>query len=351
MAGSEELMTSARANIAEGQPADDRLLSVRDLKVTFLSRHGTAPAVKGVDFDLARGTVLAVVGESGCGKSATAMSLMHLLPRRSARIEGRMLLRGRDIGALPEREMNDVRGKQMAMIFQEPMTSLNPLLTIGYQLREPMRYHLGLGREATQRRAIELLEMVGIPAAEQIMRGYPHQLSGGMRQRVMIAIALSCDPDLLIADEPTTALDVTIQSQIIELLRQIQRRTGMSVIIITHDLGVVSEFADEVIVMYAGRIVESGSVDEVLEGPRHPYTRGLLASIPDIDDEGERLQTIPGNVPNPLSQISGCWFHPRCVRKTEQCEQAVPGLTAIDAASRRQVACFHPYHDFPAREL
>jgi ABC-type dipeptide/oligopeptide/nickel transport system ATPase component len=186
------------------------------------------------------------------------MSLMHLLPRRSARIEGRMLLRGRDIGALPEREMNDVRGKQMAMIFQEPMTSLNPLLTIGYQLREPMRYHLGLGREATQRRAIELLEMVGIPAAEQIMRGYPHQLSGGMRQRVMIAIALSCDPDLLIADEPTTALDVTIQSQIIELLRQIQRRTGMSVIIITHDLGVVSEFADEVIVMYAGRIVESG---------------------------------------------------------------------------------------------
>jgi oligopeptide/dipeptide ABC transporter ATP-binding protein len=172
-----------------------------------------------------------------------------------------------------------------------------------------------------------------------------------MRQRVMIAIALSCDPDLLIADEPTTALDVTIQSQIIELLRQIQRRTGMSIIIITHDLGVVSEFADEVIVMYAGRIVESGSVDEVLEDPRHPYTRGLLASIPDIDDEGERLQTIPGNVPNPLSRISGCWFHPRCVRKTEQCEQAVPGLTAIDAASRRQVACFHPYHDFPAREL
>ncbi len=172
-----------------------------------------------------------------------------------------------------------------------------------------------------------------------------------MRQRVMIAIALSCDPDLLIADEPTTALDVTIQFQIIELLRRIQRRTGMSVIIITHDLGVVSEFADEVIVMYAGRIVESGSVDEVLEDPRHPYTRGLLASIPDIDDEGERLQTIPGNVPNPRSRISGCWFHPRCVRKTEQCEQSVPGLTAIDAASRRQVACFHPAHDSPAREL
>ena len=325
-----------------GATADDRLLAVRDLKVTFLSRHGTALAVKGVDFDLARGKVLAIVGESGCGKSATAMSIMHLLPRRSVRIEGRMLLRGRDIGALAEREMNDVRGKQMAMIFQEPMTSLNPLLAIGYQLSEPIRYHLGLDREATRRRAIELLELVGIPAAEQIMHSYPHQLSGGMRQRVMIAMALSCDPDILIADEPTTALDVTIQSQIIELLRLIQRRTGMSVIIITHDLGVVSEFADEVIVMYAGRIVESGSVDEVLEDPRHPYTHGLLASIPDIDDQDERLKTIPGNVPNPRTVMAGCWFHPRCVRKGEQCEREVPTLAAIDAASCRQVACFHP---------
>ncbi|HEY9230008.1 MAG TPA: ABC transporter ATP-binding protein [Gemmatimonadaceae bacterium] len=326
---------------------------MRDLKVTFLSRHGEALAVKGVDFDLARGKVLAIVGESGCGKSATAMSLMHLLPRRTARTEGRMLLRGRDIGALAEREMNDVRGRQVAMIFQEPMTSLNPLLTIGYQLSEPIRYHLGLDREATQRRAIELLETVGIPAAEQIMRSYPHQLSGGMRQRVMIAMALSCDPDILIADEPTTALDVTIQSQIIELLRQIQRRTAMSVIIITHDLGVVSEFADEVIVMYAGRVVESGSVGDLLEDPRHPYTRGLLSSIPDIDDEGERLQTIPGNVPNPRTVMSGCWFHPRCERKGEPCERTVPVLAAIDAASSRQVACFYPINrkDASSREL
>ena len=353
MAGSEELMTSARAHGDDGRVAEDHLLSVRDLKVTFLSRHGTALAVKGVDFDLARGKVLAIVGESGCGKSATAMSLMHLLPRRTARTEGRMLLRGRDIGALAEREMNDVRGKQMAMIFQEPMTSLNPLLHDRISAPRPIRYHLGLGREATQRRAIELLEMVGIPAAEQIMCSYSHQLSGGMRQRVMIAMALSCDPDILIADEPTTALDVTIQSQIIELLRQIQRRTGMSVIIITHDLGVVSEFADEVIVMYAGRIVESGSVDEVLEDPRHPYTSGLLSSIPDIDDQGERLQTIPGNVPNPRTVMSGCWFHPRCVRKGEQCERTAPSLTAIDAASRRRVACFHPVKrgDSLAREL
>ena len=264
-----------------------------------------------------------------------------------------MLLRGKDIGALAEREMNDVRGRQMAMIFQEPMTALNPLLTIGYQLNEPIRYHLGLGREATHRRAIELLEMVGIPAAEQIMRSYPHQLSGGMRQRVMIAMALSCDPDILIADEPTTALDVTIQAQIIELLRQIQRRTAMSVIIITHDLGVVSEFADEVIVMYAGRVVESGSVGDVLEDPRHPYTRGLLSSIPDIDDEGERLQTIPGNVPNPRTVMSGCWFHPRCERKGERCERTFPVLAAIDAASSRQVACFYPINrnDASSREL
>jgi len=346
-------MTPVRAKGGEGHATDRYLLSVRDLRVTFLSRHGTALAVKGVDFDLARGKVLAIVGESGCGKSATAMSLMHLLPRRTARTEGQMLLRGKDIGALAEREMNDVRGRQMAMIFQEPMTALNPLLTIGYQLNEPIRYHLGLGREATHRRAIELLEMVGIPAAEQIMRSYPHQLSGGMRQRVMIAMALSCDPDILIADEPTTALDVTIQAQIIELLRQIQRRTAMSVIIITHDLGVVSEFADEVIVMYAGRVVESGSVGDVLEDPRHPYTRGLLSSIPDIDDEGERLQTIPGNVPNPRTVMSGCWFHPRCERKGERCERTFPVLAAIDAASSRQVACFYPINrnDASSREL
>ena len=346
-------MTHVRAKGGEGHATDRYLLSVRDLRVTFLSRHGTALAVKGVDFDLARGKVLAIVGESGCGKSATAMSLMHLLPRRTARTEGRMLLRGKDIGALAEREMNDVRGRQMAMIFQEPMTALNPLLTIGYQLNEPIRYHLGLGREATHRRAIELLEMVGIPAAEQIMRSYPHQLSGGMRQRVMIAMALSCDPDILIADEPTTALDVTIQAQIIELLRQIQRRTAMSVIIITHDLGVVSEFADEVIVMYAGRVVESGSVGDVLEDPRHPYTRGLLSSIPDIDDEAERLQTIPGNVPNPRTVMSGCWFHPRCERKGERCERTFPVLAAIDAASSRQVACFYPINrnDASSREL
>ena len=349
MAGSQELMT--RARLEGGGIANDRLLSVRDLKVTFLSRHGAALAVKGVDFDLARGKVLAIVGESGCGKSATAMSLMQLLPRRSARIEGQILFGDADIGALAEAEMNEVRGKQMAMIFQEPMTSLNPLLTIGYQLSEPIRYHLALDRAATRQRAIELLELVGIPAAEQVMRSYPHQLSGGMRQRVMIAMALSCEPDILIADEPTTALDVTIQAQIIALLRRIQRRTGMSVIIITHDLGVVSEFADEVIVMYAGRVVESGTVDEVLADPRHPYTQGLLASIPDIDADGERLLTIPGNVPNPRTAMSGCWFRPRCERKGAQCERAVPGLAAIDAASRRQVACFHPVHDCITREL
>jgi peptide/nickel transport system ATP-binding protein len=344
MAGSQSVSASRdiRRSTDGRAMADDHLLSVRGLKVTFRSKHGTALAVKGIDFDLPRGTVLAIVGESGCGKSATAMSLMQLLSRRSARTEGKIILDGTDISSFSESEMQAVRGKRMAMVFQEPMTSLNPLLNVGYQIGEAIRYHLKLDREATRRRTIDLLEMVGISAAEQIMRSYPHQLSGGMRQRVMIAMALCCDPDVLIADEPTTALDVTIQSQIIELLRRMQQRTGMSVVIITHDLGVVSEFAEEVIVMYAGRIVEQGTADEVLEDPRHPYTSGLLSSIPDIDDQAERLRTIPGSVPGPQTLLPGCAFHPRCLRKTDLCERSVPELRALDPASRRQVACFHP---------
>jgi peptide/nickel transport system ATP-binding protein len=321
------------------------ILSVRDLTTTFLTRRGPSPAVKGVSFDLMRGKVLAIVGESGCGKSATAMSLMRLLRPQFARIGGQVRLDGTDLARLSEREMESVRGHRMAMIFQEPMTSLNPLMTIGYQLSEPMRVHLHLDRNAAHRRGIELLDLVGISAVPQIMASYPHQLSGGMRQRAMIAIALSCDPQVLIADEPTTALDVTIQSQILYLLREIRERTNMSIIMITHDLGVVSEFADDVLVMYSGRVIERGPTSELLERPLHPYTYGLLRSIPDLDNRVERLKTITGTVPDPLSPPPGCTFHPRCDRGVDACTNAVPRLEAfgIDCGDvGKFVACIRP---------
>jgi oligopeptide/dipeptide ABC transporter ATP-binding protein len=321
MNGSTDEITAAKA-----QPA---ILSVRDLTTTFLTRRGPSPAVRGVSFDVSRGEVLAIVGESGCGKSATAMSLMRLLRPRSALINGQVRLDGIDLPVLSEKEMERVRGHRMAMIFQEPMTSLNPLMTIGYQLCEPLRAHLHLDRAAAYRRGIELLDLVGIPSATQIMVSYPHQLSGGMRQRAMIAIALSCDPQVLIADEPTTALDVTIQSQILHLLNEIRQRTNMAIILITHDLGVVSEFADDVLVMYAGRVVERGKTSDLLARPRHPYTGGLLRSIPDLDERIERLNTIPGTVPDPLSHPPGCAFHPRCFRGTDACTLSVPRLERL----------------------
>jgi peptide/nickel transport system ATP-binding protein/oligopeptide transport system ATP-binding protein len=301
--------------------------------------------VRGVSFDVKQGQVLAIVGESGCGKSATAMSLMRLYGTRSARISGQVRLNGVDLATLSEREMERVRGHRMAMIFQEPMTSLNPLMTIGYQLREPMRIHLQMNRSAAHRRGLELLDLVGISSAEQIMASHPHQLSGGMRQRAMIAIALSCDPQLLIADEPTTALDVTIQSQILYLLDEIRRRTNMAIIMITHDLGVVSEFANDVMVMYAGRAVESGKTEDLLARPGHPYTNGLLKSIPDLDERVSRLSTIPGTVPDPLVPLPGCTFHPRCGRGIEACTRSLPQLMQIDRMASHAVhtaACIRP---------
>jgi peptide/nickel transport system ATP-binding protein/oligopeptide transport system ATP-binding protein len=321
------------------------VLSVRDLSTTFLTRRGPSPAVRGVSFDVKQGQVLAIVGESGCGKSATAMSLMRLYGSRSARISGHVRLDGVDLATLSEKEMERVRGNRVAMIFQEPMTSLNPLMTIGYQLREPMRIHLQMDRNAAHRRGIELLDLVGIASAEQIMASHPHQLSGGMRQRAMIAIALSCDPQVLIADEPTTALDVTIQSQILHLLNEIRRRTNMAIIMITHDLGVVSEFADDVLVMYAGRAVESGKTADLLNRPLHPYTNGLLKSIPDLEARVARLNTIPGTVPDPLAPPPGCSFHPRCDRGIDACTKSVPRLASIEGGAsdmEHAVACIRP---------
>lgn len=327
------------------------ILSVSGLTTTFLTRRGPSPAVRGVSFDVRPGEVLAIVGESGCGKSATAMSLMRLLPQRTARIEGQILLDGSDLGALTEKAMRRIRGRRIAMIFQEPMTSLNPLMTIGYQLREPLRAHLDLGHAAAQRRGIELLDLVGIPSAAQVMTSHPHQLSGGMRQRAMIAIALSCDPQVLIADEPTTALDVTIQSQILFLLDDVRKRTNMAIIMITHDLGVVSEFADNVMVMYAGRAVESGRTSDLLAHPSHPYTHGLLRSIPDLDTRVERLSTIPGTVPDPRSPPPGCAFHPRCFHGIDACMSAVPSLERIVTGEAvHMAACIRPLAPASAKE-
>jgi ABC-type dipeptide/oligopeptide/nickel transport system ATPase component len=273
------------------------LLSVRDLTVAFDTRRGSFDAVRGVSFDVRPGRTLGVVGESGSGKSVTAMALMQLLPEAARVTAGHVRLNGRDLGMLTERQMQSVRGREIAMVSQDPMASLNPILTVGHQVKEPLALQLGLGRSAARARAEELLSLVRIPSPGQIMRAYPHELSGGMRQRVMIAIALSCGPKLLIADEPTTALDVTTQAQILELLRDLQQRLNMSVLLITHDLGVVAEFADDVLVMYAGRVVERAPVAALFDRPGHPYTEGLLRSMPPLEDEDrETLPAIEGNV-------------------------------------------------------
>jgi oligopeptide/dipeptide ABC transporter ATP-binding protein len=315
------------------------LLSVRDLKVEFHTRHGVFTAVTGIGFDMHAGRVLGVVGESGSGKSVTALSLLGLLPDHSARIAGgSAVFQGRDLFGLGEREMQAIRGREIAMIFQDPMTSLNPILTVGRQLREPLQLHLGMNRRAAAERAKELLAMVQIPSPGEILESYPHELSGGMRQRVMIAIACACGPKLLIADEPTTALDVTTQAQILDLLRDLQRRLSVAVMLITHDLGVVAEFADEVQVMYAGRVVEQAPVGELFEHPGHPYTEGLLRSMPPFEDEDpERLSTIEGNVASPFAMPSGCAFHPRCPYAFEACSRSLPKLEPLGPG--RVAAC------------
>ena len=313
------------------------LLSIRDLRIGFDTERGPVTAIDGVSFDLRPGEVLGLVGESGCGKSVTALSILGLLPTPPARVlGGEILFEGEDLLTASPAKLRAIRGKRIAMIFQEPMSSLNPVFTIGDQLTETIRRHDGVSRADAQRRAIEMLDTVGIPAAASRLGDYPHHMSGGMRQRVMIAMALSCRPALLLADEPTTALDVTIQAQILDLLRSLQNEFHMAVVMITHDLGVIAEFVDRVAVMYAGKIVETASVFDAFERPRHPYTQGLLASLPALDREQDRLAAIPGAVPGPLARLPGCNFAPRCAHARDACK-VQPQLTEVGNAHR--VAC------------
>jgi oligopeptide/dipeptide ABC transporter ATP-binding protein len=308
------------------------LLEIRDLKTHFFTRKGVIPAVDGIDLDVRRGTVTGLVGESGCGKSMTALSIMGLVPGPAGRIVGgRILFEGQDLTRKDYGSMSEIRGRDISMIFQEPMTALNPVYPIGRQVGEALRIHSSLEREAIRERVVEMLDLVGIPEPGSRMRAFPHQLSGGLRQRVMIAMALICDPKLLIADEPTTALDVTIQAQILDLMRAIMKRLDTSIILITHDLGVVAEVCDEVNVMYAGKIVEQGSVYDIFDSPGHPYTWGLLRSIPKIDErrKGQRLYNIEGMVPAPGDLPEGCRFAPRCRWAGPVCRERVPELIPV----------------------
>ncbi len=319
----------------------DRLLEVNDLKTYFDTEEGTVKAVNGVSFHLGRGETLGVVGESGSGKSVTSLSVMRLIPTPPGRLAaGEILFEGQDLLKKTAREMRRLRGNEISMIFQEPMTSLNPVYTVGRQIAEAIVLHQGTTYREALRRATDMLDRVGIPEPGKRAGDYPHQMSGGMRQRVMIAMALSCSPKLLIADEPTTALDVTIQAQILDLMRTLQADLGMSILFITHDLGVVAEMADRVVVMYAGRAVEEGTVHDIFAEPKMPYTLGLMQSIPRVDKAAQhqaRLAAIPGAVPDPLHLPSGCAFHPRCRFAIEDCKGAVPPLE--DAGKGHRVRC------------
>ena len=309
------------------------LLEVRDLRTQFSTDNGEFAAVDGISFDVAAGRTLAIVGESGCGKSVTALSIMGLVASPPGRIVGGSIrFEGLELVGLPKRQLQDLRGNGIAMIFQEPMTSLNPAFTVGEQIVEGLLRHQNISRAEAVERTMEMLRKVRIPAPEQRFHDYPHKLSGGMRQRVMIAMALACNPRLLIADEPTTALDVTIQAQILELMRSLQQETGTAIILITHDLGVVAEVADEVVVMYAGKIVERASVQALFAEPQHPYTVGLLGSIPRLDGDAVRLASIKGQVPNPLQRPSGCNFADRCPFVDAQCRLAEPLLREVGAS-------------------
>jgi len=306
------------------------LLEIENLQTHFRTPDGVNRAVDGVSFSVEPGETVAIVGESGCGKTVTASSILRLIPEPPGKIGGSIRFEGVDLLKLDERAMRDIRGNQISMIFQEPMTSLNPVLTVGRQIRETLRLHQDLGRRAAEGRAVEILRLVGIAEPQRRVREYPHQLSGGMRQRVMIAIALACNPKLLIADEPTTALDVTIQAQILDLMSDLKQRVGAAIILITHDLGVVAEIAERVLVMYAGRKVEEAPVGELFRSPRHPYTQGLLGALPklgsSLDGRATRLAEIPGVVPNLKQRIAGCVFASRCALASEVCRRIPPAL-------------------------
>src|SRR5437660_4792638 len=318
------------------------LLEVENLQTHFRTPDGVNRAVDGVSFQVAEGETLAVVGESGCGKSVTANSILRLIPEPPGKIAGAIRFQGVDLLQLDEAAMRDIRGKDISMIFQEPMTSLNPVLTIGRQVRETVQLHEGLDRNAAEKRAVEMLTLVGIAEPARRVREYPHQLSGGMRQRVMIAMALACNPKLLIADEPTTALDVTIQAQILQLMLDLKRRVGAAIVLITHDLGVVAEIAERVMVMYAGRKVEEAPVAELFRSPRHPYTQGLLGAVPKLGSSltgtARRLAEIPGQVPSLKARIEGCVFAGRCPLATNLCREVAPGL---EEKGPRHIAACH----------
>lgn len=300
----------------------DKVLEIKNLKTYFYANNKEIKAVDGVDLAIHQGETLALVGESGSGKSITSLSIMKLIPQPPGKIvEGEILFEGKNLIDLSDREMNRIRGNRIAMIFQEPMTSLNPVFTIGNQIMEPLRLHRKMSKDQALKRTIELLELVGFGRANQIVNEYPHQLSGGMRQRAMIAMAMANHPALLIADEPTTALDVTIQAQILDLMRELKEKTGTSILLITHDLGVVAEMADRVAVMYAGQIVEEADVETLFANPKHPYTIGLMRSIPRLNEEKERLESIPGMVPPAYDFPIGCRFAPRCKFAREECKQ------------------------------
>jgi oligopeptide/dipeptide ABC transporter ATP-binding protein len=317
------------------------LLTVEDLEVRFWTRRGTVHAVNGISFDVAAGETLGIVGESGCGKSVTSLALLGILPRAGRVTSGTAMFGGRDLLRLSDRELRGIRGREVAMIFQDPMTSLNPVLTIGRQIREALETHFGMRRREANKRATELLDRVGIPSAGARLRDYPHQFSGGMRQRAMIAMALACRPKLLIADEPTTALDVTIQAQILDILRELVREEGTALIMITHDLGVVAGMCERVNVMYAGMFMETGTAEQLFATPRHPYTLGLLESIPRLDaSRREQLKPIPGAPRDMLNAPSACPFQPRCRFEVEQSRQEVPPLVEVEPGHR--VACFNP---------
>ena len=318
------------------------LLEVENLQVHFRTLDGVTRAVDGVSFHVNEGETLAVVGESGCGKSVTAMSILRLVPEPPGRIAGSIRFQGRELLTLSDREMRGIRGNDISMVFQEPMTSLNPVLTVGRQIRETLRLHQGLDNKAATARAVEMLALVGIPDPRQCVRQFPHQLSGGMRQRVMIAIALACNPKLLVADEPTTALDVTIQAQVLGLMQELKRRVGAAIVLITHDLGVVAEVAERVMVMYAGHKVEEAPVAELFRAPLHPYTQGLLGAVPKLGSSltgaQTRLAEIPGQVPDLKLRIEGCVFAGRCALATDLCRAIAP---ALEAKAQRHFAACH----------
>ena len=319
---------------------EEKLLKLEKLKTYFYTEEGVVKAVDGVDFEIYPGETLGIVGESGCGKSVTSLSIMRLIESPPGKIvSGEIMYDGKDLTEQSQKQMRKIRGNEISMIFQEPMTSLNPVYTVGDQISEAILIHKDVNKQEAREQSIDMLTKVGIPLPEQRVDEYPHQLSGGMRQRVMIAMALSCDPNLLIADEPTTALDVTIQAQILELMNDLKARFGMAIMMITHDLGVIAEVSDRVAVMYAGKIVEYTDVETLFADPRHPYTWGLMSSIPRLEKEVERLEAIPGIVPNPLNFPEGCKYHTRCRLADDKCRSEEPEIEEVEAG--HHIACWH----------